>query len=185
MCVLGAHGQHSLCAVTEGGLLDINKGEKILEHESVVWFWVISGDSNVFILLISPEIHVGVVTHHVDCNKEKSGQYYFLPCILEDLQVMTSYPSAHSFRRWIGLTLKLTFPSLYSSTNLWYTGRGLEPVGRPSTKWVFSADGLKRETLRAMYSAIYRSKYGIKKKRAIGKGENMVSFGRPRNGALT
>jgi hypothetical protein len=44
---------------------------------------------------------------------------------------------------------------------------------------------LKRETLRAMYSAIYRSKEGIKKKRAIGKGENMVSFGKSGDKVLT
>lgn len=50
----------------------------------------------------------------------------------------------------IGLTLKLTCPCLYSSTRRLYTGKGLEPVGKPRTKWVFSFDGLKADTLRAM-----------------------------------
>ena len=38
--------------------LDVDEGEEVLEHESVVRFWVVSGDSNVFILLVSfdPEV---------------------------------------------------------------------------------------------------------------------------------
>jgi hypothetical protein len=36
-----------------------------------------------------------------------------------------------------------------------------------------------------MYSAIYRSKEGIKKKCAIEEGENMVSFEHLGEGALT
>jgi hypothetical protein len=36
MCVLGAIRQNSVYTEVMGGLLDINEGEKVLEHESVV-----------------------------------------------------------------------------------------------------------------------------------------------------
>lgn len=52
------------------------------------------------------------------------------------------------------LTLKLTSPASYSSISRLYTGRGLEPVGRPSTKLGCPGRGVNELILLTMYSAI-------------------------------
>jgi hypothetical protein len=51
-------------------------------------------------------------TYHVDCKEEKSGQYCLVLAIHEDLQVMTSYPSASFLHILDGTYLEADFSFL-------------------------------------------------------------------------
>jgi hypothetical protein len=48
------------------------------------------------------------------------------------------------------LTLKLSLPSPNSSSNRRYTGKGLDPVGKPNTKCGLVGEGLNEEIWWAM-----------------------------------
>jgi hypothetical protein len=73
MCVLGAIYQDIASSRVKRSSLDVDKGEKVLKHESVVRFWVVSGNSNVFILYVSLATICWWETYHVDCKEKKSG----------------------------------------------------------------------------------------------------------------
>ena len=65
----------------ETNSLDVDEGEEVLEHESVVGFWVITGDSDVFVLQVSVDPDGPAIRRTMLTIQEKRAVSKFPVCV--------------------------------------------------------------------------------------------------------